>query len=723
MFALIQMPAPSAPFVFTTAIGWTIAAVALSAAVWLMLRARGWGAAAGWTALAFAGHACSLQLIEAGWHVRLLQFAGWKDLLRTGRGFFLAAVLAQALVVTWGTWRHLRPEIAVLRRIFSIPAMLGMFVLVAFIASTIAPEVAQAFVGGGFPRMAVAHATKIALGMMLLLVGAANLALIAATLPAEAWERMASRWRGRNTKALPWIAALWVVVVSSLLAWAVLERLPHVPDETVYLFHAKYFAAGKLYMPLPPDANSIYMPFTIADGQKWYSAVPPGWPAVLAIGVWLGVPWLMNPLMGGATVLLAHVLLRRLYDRDIADGAALLLAASPWLLYMSASMMTHGITLVLALVGLIGVERAREKASVAGGALAGLGIGALLNTRPLEAVIVAAAAGLWWLAGGWKKMRILALMATLVTGLGMTWMFLAYNKTLTGSATRVPLELWSDLTYYPGSNRLGFGKDVGNWGWQGLDALQGHGPIDVVMNTNHNLRLLNFEMFGWMCGSLLFVLLLAFLRRSRKDALMWMVAAATWAGMSLYWFSGGPDYGARYWYQMFVPLVALTMRGAWEYAAAWRENAPTESAAMGERVWAFVLLASVLGTVNMIPWRSLDKYYRYRGVRSDIRTLAIEHNFGRSLVFVRGRAWPDYAPAMALNAVPFDRDTPGTVYALESAPESNERVRNYYADRPVWIVAGTRLTGRPAAVIAGPIPPGQPLPVPPPATLPKPDER
>jgi hypothetical protein len=79
-------------------------------------------------------------------------------------------------------------------------------------------------------------------------------------------------------------------------------------------------------------------------------------------------------------------------------------------------------------------------------------------------------------------------------------------------------------------------------------------------------------------------------------------------------------------------------------------------------------------------------------------------------VFVRGKKWPDYAPAMALNAVPFERDTPGTVYALEAGPESRERLRSYYADRPVWVVAGGSVTGGKAKILAGPIAPGQPLP-------------
>jgi len=47
------------------------------------------------------------------------------------------------------------------------------------------------------------------------------------------------------------------------------------------------------------------------------------------------------------------------------------------------------------------------------------------------------------------------------------------------------------------------GRDVGDFGWTGLDALPDQGSIDVVMNTNQNLYLMNFDLLGWISGSLL----------------------------------------------------------------------------------------------------------------------------------------------------------------------------------------------------------------------------
>ena len=249
---------------------------------------------------------------------------------------------------------------------------------------------------------------------------------------------------------------------------------------------------------------------------------------------------------------------------------------------------------------------------------------------------------------------------------------------------------------------------MGNVGWTGLDALPGHGPIDVFMNTNQNLYMVQFELFGWACGSLLFVFPLLVWRRGREDGLMWGLVAAVAAAMSLYWFSGGPDFGARYWYQMIVPFAVLTMRGAQEFRARW--NSIASHPGEGNRVWLFLALASLLALFNVVPWRSLDKYHYYRGMRPDFRELARQHDFGRSLVFVRGRLRPDFMMAYPFNPPVYDREVPGTIYAHERDAESVARLRGYYSDRPVWVVAGPTITGAVPEVVAGPVAPGQPYP-------------
>ena len=71
------------------------------------------------------------------------------------------------------------------------------------------------------------------------------------------------------------------------------------PDEVVYLFPARYFAAGKLSMPLPPVPAAFNVDLMTYQAARWFSPVPPGWPAILAVGAFVGLPWLVDPILGG----------------------------------------------------------------------------------------------------------------------------------------------------------------------------------------------------------------------------------------------------------------------------------------------------------------------------------------------------------------------------------------------------------------------------------------
>ncbi len=690
---------------------WTAVVVAVSAVFYLALRNTRWRTAAGWIALACAGQACSLQLLWVGSVlIRPQQFFGWSTLLRSLQGVFLLALLVQAVIVIWGIRRLLSQTSFRWSKLLSWRAALAFLLIEICGAMNMAPEIVRALAAGEGPYPLFLHATRVALGLVIFAVGGMNLVLAAAAIPSTDWETVVQRWTSAHRSKLPWACAVWVVIVSGLLTWFSLERVPHIPDEVAYLFEAKCFSTGHLYLPTPPDAHAIALPpgdFQIDEGNKWYGTEPAGWPFVLTVGIWAGVPWLINPLLGGIAVLLAHRFIRRLYNRDIADGTVLLMAASPWVLFLSASLMNHSASLVFGLLALVGVQEARGSGSIRWAAVAGLAFGVLLHIRPLEPVLLAAVAGVWWLAAGWSKLRIAAVATTCVLALAMAGLFLGYNKATTGDPFLVPVNKSLGETYYPGANRLGFGPDIGNMGWTNLDPLPGHGPADVAVQTNYNLYSTNFELFGWASGSLVFLFLLA-VWRVRGDLLMWSLVFAIWAGLSMYWFPSGPDYAARYWYQLVVPFVVLTIRGVQVLIERLRERGLSGSAA--QRVWAFVALASIIGVFNLVPWRAVDKYHGFRGVTGDVRELAHQYHFGRSLVLVRGANWPDYAAAFPLNPPTYDHDTPATVYARDLGPAVTQRLREYYSDRPVWIIGGPSYTHAGFEVIAGPVAAGENLP-------------
>src|SRR4029077_9687084 len=131
---------------------------------------------------------------------------------------------------------------------------------------------------------------------------------------------------------------------------------------------------------------------------------------------------------------------------------------------------------------------------------------------------------------------------------------------LTGNPTVFPINAYLDKYYGPNRNALGFGPERG-LGWA-IDPYPGHSPIESLINANLNISSINVELFGWSTGSLLFIALILFSGTMRRsDYLMLAVIVAVVGTYSFYWFSGGPDFGARYWYLILVPCIALTVSG------------------------------------------------------------------------------------------------------------------------------------------------------------------
>ncbi|HXI19757.1 MAG TPA: glycosyltransferase family 39 protein, partial [Gemmatimonadales bacterium] len=426
-------------------------------------------------------------------------------------------------------------------------------------------------------------------------------------------------------------------------------------------------------------------------GGRMYSPFPPGWPAALAVGSLLHLEWLINPLLGALNLLLAWALLVRLYDGRTARLGALLLAVSPWYLFLAMSFMAHQWTLTCALLAALGVIRARQEDGLGGALLGGLALGAVTLVRPLDGVILGVLLGLWVLGVGGRRLRLAPLIVFGISAAAVTALNFAYNRALTGHAATFPVMAYFDRHYAPGVNALGFGPNRG-LGWRGLDPLPGHGPADVVINTLLNLFATNVELFGWGAGSLLFAAVAVFSpRRERSDHLLLSVILAVIAFHGLYWFSGGPDFGARYWFLTIVPLAGLTARGLQRLEAG---------GATPARIPLAAVALSLVALLTFVPWRALDKYRDYRGMRPGIRHLATTCGFGSSLVLVQGRRFPDYASAAAYNALPPFGD--GPIYAWDRSPEERDSLHEAFPDRPIWVVAGPTVTGAGYRVVAAP---------------------
>ena len=543
-------------------------------------------------------------------------------------------------------------------------------VLIALTALTSVPLVRHIALGDG-----VGYLLRL---VLLGAIAAVHIALVAAIVLSPDLVRL---WPDEGRAAVlsrraPLLLAGLATLVAAVLALAAFRGLGLVEDETAYLFQAHTFAAGLLAAPALPvgTEDSFHFYLLVSEPRGWYATTSPGFAAVLALGVLAGVPWLVNPLLGGLAVLLAHRFAERWGDRWIANLVALLMATSPWLLESSASLMTHALSLVLVLGCWVLLTAARDRQAGArpgvAAALAfaaGLLMGWLFLTRALEGVLIGVLSGLWlvWAVrlAGWRAIALYGL-GCIVTGS----LVFAFNAHFTGDPLLAPLTAYLDALWGPHGNTFGFGPDIGPpGGWGEFDLWRGHSLLEGLINTLEGLRVTTLEMFGWLTGSL--VLVWVWAMWSRKGAfarVMAFVAIAVITVHLFYWFDAVFYIGPRYWYAAFVPLAVISAYGARELIARLDAAGVAEA---NVRVVSTIAILAVFGLAIFTPWRGFEKYAGRAKMGDAIEAAVADPKMGNAVVFLGQRGFQE---AAILND-PLLR--PGrTVFARDLGPQVNARV-------------------------------------------------
>jgi hypothetical protein len=383
-------------------------------------------------------------------------------------------------------------------------------------------------------------------GLLLVLASVANVAL-GDRLDNAIESRLASlsRGSGKIYAVLLSLAAAALAAVVSVLAF---ERNPHILDTMAQLFQARIFAAGQLSAPVPERLEFFVGQYLVQNGGRWFSQYPPGHSAFLALGLWMGVPWLVNPLALAGTVLLVYGIARRLLGERTGRLAAALYSLSPFVLLMSGSYMNHVTAALFLTLTFYAVVRVVEDG--AGGwwiAAAGAAMGVAVAIRPLEAVAWTAALALWLaVRRGWSW----ALAFGGMCGVAVTPL-LAYNAYTTGHALRFGYTL-----LWGAGHGLGFHPDP--WG-------EPFTPLRSFANTAFDLQRLNVDLLGWPLPSLLFLLLaLAVAGRDQRvgKSAGILVALLVAAPVAYFFYWHHDSYlGPRFLYASLVPAVLLTASG------------------------------------------------------------------------------------------------------------------------------------------------------------------
>lgn len=388
----------------------------------------------------------------------------------------------------------------------------------------------------------------------------------AAGIAALAWG-VAALLRGRPSGAGPagqgggrlervlegWGAPVLLLGLPALLyaftAASVFDRLPLHVDGLTQAFQARLYATGRLAAPAAGLPAFHYPQLLIERGGEVFSQFPPGWAALLAIGMLLGVPWFVAPLLGAGAVYALWWLARECgEDHTSAFFMAAVLALSPWWTLNAGSWMSHVPTTFFLVLGSASLVRAVRTGAAPWALLASAALGVATLIRPLEGVAFGLPATLWVLAHAVTapserrpaSLRVLAGFAVGGLTLGA---LLAYNAVMHGGPTVFGFELqWGP------EHRLGFHEAP--WG-------EPHTFVRGVELVNGYLLALQLLFFDAPAPSLLLTLtaLLVVPRLSAPDRYLLAGSGLLLLGYLSFW-GEGHYLGPRYLIPL-APVVAI----------------------------------------------------------------------------------------------------------------------------------------------------------------------
>lgn len=423
----------------------------------------------------------------------------------------------------------------------------------------------------------------------------------------------------------PWLPAALLFATAVYFSHYCFDFIPHVEDSIAQLIQARIFASGHATAEPFLPKEFFFFGFMV-DSNRWFSQYPPGHPLVLALGVLMGTPYLVNPLLGFAGVLLFYYLLKGSDGGGTARWAAWAMALSPYVVFMSSEYMNHTTTLVSSLIGWLALKKG-EGGRIGWLLLSGLGFGYCTATRPLEGAIFAAIGGVYLLftIGGLKFSSLIKALPYGIGFLVAVSLYAIHNALTTGN----PLVTGYSLTW--GGTGLGLG-DV-NWG---PPHTFGYG----LVNTFMSIAGLNVYLYEIPIPALLGVFLWAFwgARLSRWDKAFLAAMILVPFGYLFYYFH---DYcfGPRYYYVIVPQLIYFSIKGVRAlYERLVNHLEIPEEVVKRGLVWAGIMFI-LLQLFVALPYRASVYADSYWGTSDGPMKEARRLNLSNAIVFIENHPW------------------------------------------------------------------------------------
>lgn len=353
----------------------------------------------------------------------------------------------------------------------------------------------------------------------------------------------------RNIRPRPFTIGVFTgcVLICCSISWHLFDGVPRFMDSCLYMFQARLFAHGMLSAPVPPETHFFEIGNSILS-DKWYTVYPPGYPAILALGVLFRISWLVNPILSGLTIVCIFLLAKELYGDNTAKLSVVLACASSFFLFMSSEFASHTSTLFFITVAFLSfVRMIKNKRPLFSAVVCGLALGVALLCRPYTTAWICVLMGIATIIKR-KEVSLRHILIGIIPILAAGIMLLAYNYATTGQPLLFGYIAMHGKDHYPGFH----------------DAPWGYQPHTIAQGFKHvftNLNALSIFLFEWPIPSLFFACL--FLAYGKKRFWEWLLIG--WIGVLLlgqfFYFFNKLHFGPRFVYESLPALILLTSRG------------------------------------------------------------------------------------------------------------------------------------------------------------------
>lgn len=504
------------------------------------------------------------------------------------------------------------------------------------------------------------------LAALLVIVASAFTGLQGAARRRRRWLRAIGSWVSRLAPRL--LAGERFVLAGLVLASAVLaavigtlifDDFPFSGDEWSYVLQAKILSDGRLHADSPRHPQ-FFDVWGMVNNGKFYAWAPPGWPLLLAVGILLQVPWLVNPLMGALTLVVVYHLGKLVYNASVGLLAVFLMLLSPFFLLHAASYFAHASGLLFVTLFVFCYARGLERKTTSDLVWAGLCGSMSWLIRPFDqtAVFCPLGAYLLFLAlrGDVAVRQVVGF--GMAHGVGVLLLF-GYNFLQTGH----PLTM---------GYHVGYGQPLFDPYFPGRHFIAEY-LLHLLVWAFPFLPPLAFLYSLWPEGTWA-----KSLSAQRWDALLLLVFLANVVWYAFVPFHYWVGYGPRYYYASFFALALLGAGGAVALLERLKRRWPA-----GEGVGLAAVALGICAALSLF-WVfpvKLAEAHQFITARQALYRLVERTQLDNAVIFIRAVSG-DFLPWNLTRNLP---DFRGNVLYVHDLDDLNPLLIKQYAGRKFFV--------------------------------------